>query len=209
MDQFFNNNNQFSGETTDFGIPLDIENIEVRNSDEFEASSQQITRSLEIDSLPTNGAELEFQPSFGSNFAAASSLFAVQKQSSAPVLPFYYKPCRTHYRSSLSLAILCNEVEEALSECNVEYTINEQQCIYTCSMNNMEFVVRIFSSMSSFLVEFQQVDGCRWAFSQLTSSFAKVAEIAWGANGSVKVAAPFAPLLLDDLAMPQLVSCSA
>jgi hypothetical protein len=195
-------------QTTDFGLPLHLNNLDVLPSNEFESTGAEVNRGIEVLDFPSNDNSfnnLEFGTSLvGSSFVASQNLFASEPQ--APVLPFYFRPSRTSFVTSMSLKTIRRKIELALHSCDSLFT-EEDACVYRCSVREQfEFEIRIFSSVSgSFLVNVQFIDGCRFSFSSFTQSFSKAINIAWFEE---RKAVPMtAPSFSDDLPMPVLVSC--
>jgi len=205
--------------TGDFGLPVDLEEISARNSDEFEATGEVTRTVAALDLGPEK--PLGFDPAsteFDVNrvgFVASSALFAsseVQPKelASAPPLPFFVRPVRTSFRSAAALETLQEDLEVGFAACSVAFSPSETQpCAYDCSvvreLSVVEFEVRIFSTAEKprHLVEIRHMRGCRYAFSEASTDLAsqlKVAFVGVGACNKSKLLSgppPFPDALLE------------
>jgi hypothetical protein len=174
----------------DFGFPANIDDISVKNVNEFDPTGD-ITRNIAcLDmSQPENALRstpAEYEP--GAMFQPSKALFEPEALSFAseeivPPLPFFLQPARTSFRSQNNLSTLRSELEAAFAKCSVAFVQLETACGYSCSALRQSTVIKIdvniFESDSDLLVELRQVSGCRYAYSEVTSLLAEALQVAF------------------------------
>jgi hypothetical protein len=199
------------GVAVEFGIPLEIEDISSRKSNELEADSEQVTRNiaiLEVSSTHdikaefTNGVKFEADPS---TFAFAPLSKPVVKSEEAPPFPFYLQPAHTSFRSNKSLVNIRSELEKKFSECSVVFAPLDDACGYSCSalqkLSVVDIDVNIYEEENkTLLVEFRHLKGCRYAFSEVSELLANSLEVEFFGASSYS----FSPPELKDDALPEL-----
>jgi len=86
-----------AAEVTESGLPVDLEQLESRNSDEFEAMGEVSRAICDLEIAPTV-AEAEFDVRAGAKFSASASLFTAPAGFSAPALVKNHVEVQPHRR---------------------------------------------------------------------------------------------------------------
>ena len=180
-------------ECAGFGLPEDIDEIQPRSSDEFEASGFEVCRGItELDmSAPESffGDNKEFVVPGGVGFVASQGLFAGPSDADnivgAPALPSHLRLAPTTLRSStLPLDKLLHVLNKGF--CTLSFTAEcidssspNPGCAFECSamrlLSKVTFEVRIFREAPvkpAHLLECQHLSGCVHAFSACFSDLA-------------------------------------
>lgn len=101
----------------------------------------------------------------------------------------------TSFESVHDLQTIRTNLEEAFGALSIQFT--EENYCYNCKstrlLQEFEFVTRIFKT-DNYLVEFYQMCGCRYAFSQIAEELSKHLQVTF--IGGTYRAIPFSPPLL-------------